>query len=544
MDGAAKKDDSLENGDEKVTLLGGKQRRECSWTCGAAEFLDDLAGAIGYKLLFLLFVVEHVNRGFVADFSGQAESYVYKTYAVPAPRVQIYSGISKLPWALKPVVGLISDVMPIGGYHKAPYMIGAVFVGSAAFLAAGAVPHSMLPVSLLVVCIFLQQSQLSVCDILAEARYAQQIQEVPAFGSHVLSFVWFGMNAGSVLGVSLSGLLLANASPKLPFLISALPAAMVLIPLFYGCLEEKMVRSEETAERRKKFYAQREACFLSLLICVVCLGLTACGLISSSTRVNAIAATIAFFVVGFFFSVFLSPAIARFNLWSLLQTSLSLSTSGAAFYFMTDTEEQYNEGPHFSPLYYNSVIGTVGALMSLVGVATFQRYFSTYRYRNLLLVTNIAFCFMNALDTVLFKRLNVSMGIPDHAFVLGTSCMQNVLMQWQWMPQVIILSYFCPRGMEATMYALLAGCHNLGNTIASCWGALLLESLDVNPTGSVGESAQFDNLWKASLLASLMPIITVVALFHFIPDVKQGDPVVDPNAEATQGSLWRQFWDA
>ena len=73
MDGAAKKEDSLENGDEKVTLLGGKQRRdfiapfakqtlpwlqpegcpessphfapgECSWTCGAAEFLDDLAG--------------------------------------------------------------------------------------------------------------------------------------------------------------------------------------------------------------------------------------------------------------------------------------------------------------------------------------------------------------------------------------------------------------------------------------------------------------------------------------------------------------------
>lgn len=544
MDGAAKKEDSLENGDEKVTLLGGKQRRECSWTCGAAEFLDDVAGAIGYKLLFLLFVVEHVNRGFVADFSGQAESYVYKTYAVPAPRVQIYSGISNLPWALKPVVGLVSDVMPIGGYHKAPYMIGAVFVGSAAFLAVGAVPHSVLPVSLLVVCIFLQQSQLSVCDILAEARYAQQIQEVPAFGSHVLSFVWFGMNAGSVLGVLLSGLLLAHGSPKLPYLISALPAAMVLIPLFYGCLEEKMVRSEEIAERRKKFYAQKEACFLSLLICVVCIGLTACGLISSSTRVNAIAATIAFFVVGFFFSVFLSPAIARFNLWSLLQTSLSLSTSGAAFYFMTDTEEQYKEGPHFTPLYYNSVIGTVGAVMSLVGVATFQRYFSTYRYRNLLLVTNIAFCLMNALDTVLFKRLNVSMGIPDHAFVLGTSCMQNVLMQWQWMPQVIILSYFCPRGMEATMYALLAGCHNLGNTIASCWGALLLEMLDVNPTGGVGESAQFENLWKASLLASLMPIITVVALFQFIPDVKQGDPVVDPNAEATQGSLWRQYWDA
>ena len=121
--------------------------------------------------------------------------------------------------------------------------------------------------------------------------------------------------------------------------------------------------------------------------------------------------------------------------------------------------------------------------------------------------------------------------------------MQHILEQWQWMPQVIILSYFCPRGMEATMYALLAGCHNLGNTIASSWGALLLESMGVNPTGSMGESSQFDNLWKASLIASILPLITVLALFQFIPDVKQGDPVVDPDAEATQGSLWKQFWN-
>ena len=67
---------------------------------------------------------------------------------------------------------------------------------------------------------------------MAEARYAQQIQEVPAFGSHVLSplvayrlvsqpsvertngwpfaaticggFVWFGMNAGPLGHMKLS----------------------------------------------------------------------------------------------------------------------------------------------------------------------------------------------------------------------------------------------------------------------------------------------------------------------------------------------------
>lgn len=111
------------------------------------------------------------------------------------------------------------------------------------------------------------------------------------------------------------------------------------------------------------------------------------------------------------------------------------------------------------------------------------------------------------------------------------------------MPQVIILSYFCPKGMEATMYALLAGCHNLGNTISSSWGALLLETLEINPNGSTGESDQFTNLWKASLLASVLPLISVVALFHFIPDVKQGDRIVDPNASATRDSMWRRYWN-
>ena len=94
------------------------------------------------------------------------------------------------------------------------------------------------------------------------------------------------------------------------------------------------------------------------------------------------------------------------------------------------------------------------------------------------------------------------------------------------------------------MYALLAGCHNLGNTIASSWGALLLDMLAINPNGSNGETDQFTNLWKASLVASVLPLISVVTLFHFIPDVKQGDRIVDPNASATKDSLWKRWWNS
>ena len=35
--------------------------------------------------------------------------------------------------------------------------------------------------------------------------------------------------------------------------------------------------------------------------------------------------------------------------------------------------------------------------------------------------------------------------------------------------------------MEATLYALLAGCHNLGNSISDYFGAFVLESLGCTP---------------------------------------------------------------
>merc|ERR1719386_369397 len=111
---------------------------------------------------------------------------------------------------------------------------------------------------------------------------------------------------------------------------------------------------------------------------------------------------------------------------------------------------------------------------------------------------------------MMFRRLNVKMGIPDHAFVLGSSVLENIVSQWMWMPQVVIMSYLCPKGMEATMYALLAGCANLGNAVASNVGAMVLDILGCRPMGADGESAQFENLWLASAIAIVLPLGTVL----------------------------------
>ena len=49
-------------------------------------------------------------------------------YAVPAGHMGVYGGVIGLPWALKPVLGMLSDLCPIRGYAKAPYIIASALV--------------------------------------------------------------------------------------------------------------------------------------------------------------------------------------------------------------------------------------------------------------------------------------------------------------------------------------------------------------------------------------------------------------------------------
>merc|ERR1719326_188540 len=133
-------------------------------------------------------------------------------------------------------------------------------------------------------------------------------------------------------------------------------------------------------------------------------------------------------------------------------------------------------------------------------------------------MTNIVLSLLSFTDVVMFTRLNVRMGLPDHAFVLGSSVLTTVIAQWMWMPGVVILSQLCPKGMEATMYALLAGCHNLGNTIASNAGAVVLLWLGCNPSGADNEDDEFDNLWKGAVFSTVLPMFTLLLLPWLIPD--------------------------
>jgi len=543
MQGTCK--DVAEGDLEKLPLLSGKGRRPFhgpfAWAANTLG-IDELADTFGYKLLVMLSISQHLLKGFAAALIGPCSSYLYKAYNVSGPRMQIYGGVTQLPWAMKPIIGLVSDALPIKGFHKSPYIIGASAVGAVCLELIGASARVHLTVATVVICMFFVQLQFSTCDLLTEAKYAEKMQSNPEHGPKLMTFVWFGLQTGGLVATMMVGPMLSHYGPHFPYLVALVPATFIMIPMGWNYMEEVQSTPEELAKSRARLMQQKEACCLCLIMFVGTMLLSFLGIFYESAKVNAIAAIVVAIVMLISFSVVLKPVIAKVNAFFLIQTSVGMSIGGASFYFFTDTPLEYPEGPHFSMEFFTTVLGTVGSICSMFGIYTYQKCVSTWSYRSLLWITNISVAVLSVSDLMIFTRMNVRLGLPDHAFVLGSSVLGTIIGQWMWMPGVVIMSQLCPKGMEATMYALLAGCHNLGNTISSNTGALLLEYLGCQPNGVPNESKQFEHLWVGSALSSVLPLVTCALIPWLIPDARQTDKLlVDEDQDACAGSLLKTW---
>ncbi|CAK0865948.1 unnamed protein product [Prorocentrum cordatum] len=183
------------------------------------RWLDELGQAFGYRLLVMLFASQHIMKGFAPSFTGPASQFLFASYNVAGPRMQIFGGIISLPWAMKPIIGLVSDCFPIRGYNKAPYILLATMLGIVGCAALAKIPAERLSVNAVVFCLFCMQLQFSSCDLLTEAKYAEKMQSNPARGPDLMTFVWFGLQGGGLLATLMVGPVLDHYGPKAPFLI-------------------------------------------------------------------------------------------------------------------------------------------------------------------------------------------------------------------------------------------------------------------------------------------------------------------------------------
>uniref|UniRef100_A0A803M4B9 Uncharacterized protein n=1 Tax=Chenopodium quinoa TaxID=63459 RepID=A0A803M4B9_CHEQI len=110
-----------------------------------------MMSSISHPTLIIGIIVYGLNLGFIESYFRVVTDYYWKdVQRINPSSAQLYAGLYFIPWMLRPLWGLLSDVFPIRGYHRRPYFIAAGVIGALSTVLVTMI--STLPVSLALVC--------------------------------------------------------------------------------------------------------------------------------------------------------------------------------------------------------------------------------------------------------------------------------------------------------------------------------------------------------------------------------------------------------
>ena len=71
-------------------------------------------------------IVYGINQGVAIGLNKVSIQYYMKDVQKLQPsEAQVYLGLVQIPWIIKPVWGILTDVIPIAGYRRRPYFLFA-----------------------------------------------------------------------------------------------------------------------------------------------------------------------------------------------------------------------------------------------------------------------------------------------------------------------------------------------------------------------------------------------------------------------------------
>nr|GLL32765.1 probable folate-biopterin transporter 2 [Ipomoea trifida] len=434
-------------------LSGGGKR----WW-GPVYWLRMLAKETHWSFVFGVVVVYGISQGFGGAFGRVSTEYYMKDVQKVQPsESQVYTGITAIPWLVKPLWGLLTDVVPILGYRRKPYFIFAGSLGIVAMLFLSL--HKKLHIVLALLSLTAGSAGVAIADVTVDACVAQNSGAHPSLAADMQSLCALSASIGALVGFSLSGIAVHVIGPKGVFGLLAIPSGLVF---FVGILlDEPKTHNFRYQQVSQNFVDAAKAMWRTLKY----------------------------------------PVVWRPCLYMYLSLALSFDISEGAFYWMTDAEG----GPRFSKesIGYISAIGSVG---SLLGAILYQYGLKDHPFRELLFWTQLLFGLSGMLDLVFVLRLNLRFGIPDYFFVVIDASISQMIGRLKWMPLLVLTAKLCPPGIEGTFFALLMSIDNTGLLTSSWGGGFLLHVLNVTRT-------QFGKLWLAVLIRNILRVTPLCMLF-------------------------------
>ncbi|KAG8381936.1 hypothetical protein BUALT_Bualt05G0024500 [Buddleja alternifolia] len=249
-------------------------------------------------------LVYGLSQGFSGAFFKVVSDYYWKDVQKVQPsEVQLFIGLYYIPWVMKPIWGLLTDVFPVKGYRRRPYFVLAGIVGvvSAVSVAVG----GRLAVVAALSCLIGITAAVAIADVTIDACIARNSIEIRSLASDMQSLCGFCSSFGALLGYSTSGFFVHHLGAQVALGLLAIPPATLILLGFV--IYEPRNTDDIHVETKKPREKLREA-------------------------VNGMYKTIQF------------PQVWKPSLYMYLSLALSISTHEGQFYWYTDPKA----GPAFS----------------------------------------------------------------------------------------------------------------------------------------------------------------------------------------------------
>lgn len=550
-----------------ITDLGSQKKNDKSKKEGFFAAFTEVKSTFGLKFIGMIIIGMNLNKGLAYNIILQAFTILRRQHGLPASQSAVYGAISRVPFTLKPIIAIMSDLFPIFGYKKKYYM--AIFTTLGIFTLTVACVVPKLDIVATTACVFFANLSAASLDILIEGFYSHKLAEHPGSGPGLVTLVWTCMFLVSVISAPLTGTI--NSFTEITSMdqetqqkqvdgflgyyggqwamMSALPCMIAaLYPIYMNWLGEEPVTPQVAASHRSNLLNnQKELVILSLLIGLMSGTKTAVGLLykgENSVYVNNAVSLVTTFVQLSYAVTFLNPMINKIIVFNFILTAMCLGpTSEVLNYFYVGNEVNFPNGPHFDEEFVNTVIPTAGTLMALAGTMMYGMFCKDMTYRSLYAITAVCMCVFTLVNNVFYTRYNVQLGIPDKVFLLGDEALSEIAYMLNFMPGFLMLSRVCPKNCESTLFAILASIKNGFQDVGYMASAQFMDVLAINPNGKdPNEGSKYDNLPFANIVSGLSRLLPLLFLW-MVPPQRQSEPILtrdEDRVSATNGSLYQK----
>jgi hypothetical protein len=95
-----------------------------SWVPSPVAWFRMLVRELHWSFVLGVVATYGISQGLGGGITRVASDYYWKDVQKVQPSAaQVYHGVTSIPWMVKPLWGLLTDVLPVAGYRRRPYFV-------------------------------------------------------------------------------------------------------------------------------------------------------------------------------------------------------------------------------------------------------------------------------------------------------------------------------------------------------------------------------------------------------------------------------------